>query len=99
MSGNNLRRYFQFFLIVLAAGAIYPVIYLRTNYQVTILEVFGLTSSDLNNFYSFLGLAYVIGYIPSGLMSDRFSAKWLISISLTGTALCGFWFATVPRSL
>ena len=96
MSGNNLRRYFQFFLIVLAAGAIYPVIYLRTNYQVTILEVFGLTSSDLNNFYSFLGLAYVIGYIPSGLISDRFSAKWLISISLAGTAICGFWFATVP---
>ena len=54
MSGNNLRRYLQFFLIVLAAGAIYPVIYLRTNYQVTILEVFGLTP-DLNNFYSFLG--------------------------------------------
>lgn len=96
MKQSNFRRYFQFFLIVLAAGAIYPVIYLRTNYQVTILEVFNLTQPQLNNFYSMLGMAYVIGYIPSGLIADRISAKKLIAISLFGTALCGFWFAQVP---
>ncbi|SDQ15591.1 MFS transporter [Pseudovibrio sp. Tun.PSC04-5.I4] len=96
MHKDNLKRYFQFFLIVIAAGAIYPVIYLRTNYQETILEVFNLALPDLNNFYSVLGLAFVFGYIPSGLLSDKFSAKWLISISLIGTAICGFWFGTVP---
>lgn len=96
MKEGNLRRYFQFFLIVLAAGAIYPVIYLRTNYQVTILEVFNLTQPQLNNFYSMLGMAYVIGYIPSGLIADKVSAKKLIAISLLGTSLCGFWFAQVP---
>lgn len=96
MKKENLSRYFQFFLIVLAAGAIYPVIYLKTNYQQTILEVFNLTLPQLNTFYSTLGWAFVIGYIPSGLLSDKFSAKWLIAISLTGTALCGFWFAQVP---
>ncbi len=96
MREGNLRRYFQFFLIVLAAGAIYPVIYLRTNYQVTILEVFNLTQPQLNNFYSMLGMAYVIGYIPSGLIADKVSAKKLITISLLGTSLCGFWFAQVP---
>lgn len=96
MEQNNFRRYLQFFLIVLAAGAIYPVIYLRTNYQVTILEVFNLSQTQLNNFYSMLGMAYVIGYIPSGLIADKISAKKLIAISLFGTSLCGFWFAQVP---
>jgi len=96
MKQSNFRRYFQFFLIILAAGAIYPVIYLRTNYQVTILEVFNLTQPQLNNFYSMLGMAYVIGYIPSGLIADKISAKKLIAISLLGTSLCGFWFAQVP---
>ncbi|WP_373236212.1 MFS transporter, partial [Cohaesibacter celericrescens] len=96
MPKNNLRRYFQFFLVVIAAGAIYPVIYLRTNYQETILDVFNLPLPALNDFYSVLGLAYVIGYLPSGLISDRFSAKWLIGVSLLGTAACGFWFGTVP---
>ncbi|MDV7142547.1 MFS transporter [Tropicimonas sp. TH_r6] len=96
MSKGNYRRYFQFFLVVIAAGAIYPVIYLRTNYQETILEVFNLELTSLNNFYSVLGLAYIIGYLPSGLLSDKLPAKWLIGISLLGVSLCGFWFGTVP---
>ena len=98
MKKENLRRYLQFALIILAAGAIYPVIYLRTNYQVTLLEVFNLTQTQLNNFYSMLGLAYVIGYIPSGLLADRVSAKWLVGLSLLGVSLCGFWFAQVPSA-
>lgn len=98
MKSGNLRRYLQFALIVLAAGAIYPVIYLRTNYQVTLLEVFNLSQAQLNNFYSMLGLAYIIGYIPSGLLADKISAKWLIGISLLGVSLCGFWFAQIPAA-
>lgn len=97
MKQGNLKRYFQFFLIVLAAGVIYPIIYLRTNYQVTLLEVFNLSQVQLNNMYSMLGMAYVIGYIPSGLLADKVPSKWLIGISLLGVSICGFWFATVPN--
>lgn len=98
MKQSNFRRYFQFFLIILAAGAIYPVIYLRTNYQVTLLEVFNLSQVQLNNFYSMLGTAYIIGYIPSGLLADKVSSKKLIGISLLGVAACGFWFAQIPSA-
>lgn len=97
MKNKNLKRYFQFLLIVLAAGAIYPIIYLRTNYQETILQVFNISLSQLNSIYSVLGIVWVIGYFPSGLLSDKFSAKWLISISLLGTAAGGFWFAQIPK--
>ncbi|HAE22258.1 MAG TPA: MFS transporter, partial [Spirochaetaceae bacterium] len=97
MDQQKLRRYFQFFLVVLAAGAIYPLVYLRTNYQETILEVFGMTIQQLNTIYSVIGLVFVVGYIPSGFLSDKFSAKKLLAISLGGTALGGFWFAQVPQ--
>lgn len=97
MSAVNKKRYFQFFLVVLAAGVIYPIIYLRTNYSVTILEVFNLTNEELNNMYTMLGYAFVIGYIPSGLLADRFPAKWLIGISLLGVGLFGLLFAQVPN--
>jgi predicted MFS family arabinose efflux permease len=97
MDKQNLRRYFQFFLVVLAAGAIYPLVYLRTNYQETILEVFNMKLQDLNTIYSILGLVFVVGYIPSGFLSDKFSAKKLLAISLAGTAAGGFWFAQVPQ--
>ena len=96
MNNKNFKRYFQFILIVLAAGAIFPIIYLKTNYQETLLQVFNMTLSQLNSIYSVLGIVWVIGYFPSGLLSDRFSAKWLLSISLIGTAAGGFWFAQIP---
>lgn len=75
MQTSNLKRYFQFSLIVLAGGAIFPLLYLRTNYQETILEVYGLSLSELNIILSALGIAYVIGYFPSGWIADKFSAK------------------------
>jgi MFS family permease len=96
MNNKNFKRYFQFVLIVLAAGAIFPIIYLKTNYQETLLQVFNMTLPQLNSIYSVLGLVWVAGYFPSGLLSDRFSAKWLLSISLIGTAVGGFWFAQIP---
>lgn len=96
MDKQKLQRYFQFFLVVLSAGAIYPIVYLRTNYQETLLEVFGLSIQQLNTIYSILGLVFVAGYLPSGFLSDRFSAKKLLVISLLGTAIGGFYFALVP---
>ncbi|WP_035531821.1 MFS transporter [Halobacillus kuroshimensis] len=96
MQTNNLKRYFQFSLIVLAGGSIFPLIYLRTNYQETILEVYGLSLSDLNLILSALGIAYVIGYFPSGWLADRFSAKKMLSLSLFAVGLAGIWFAQVP---
>jgi MFS family permease len=95
MSGNA-KRYFQFFLIVLAAGAIYPVMYLRTNYQETLLQVFGITLPQLNNVYSILGIVWAVSYFPSGVICDKISAKFLLSISLFMTALGGFFFAQMP---
>ncbi|MFD1415813.1 MFS transporter [Oceanobacillus jeddahense] len=96
MQTSNLKRYFQFSLIVLAGGAIFPLLYLRTNYQETILQVYGLSLSELNTILSALGIAYVIGYFPSGWIADRFSAKKLLTISLLGVGAAGIWFAQVP---
>ncbi|CAH1059811.1 Inner membrane protein YqcE [Paenibacillus pseudetheri] len=87
----------QFLLVVLAAGSIYPIIYLKQTYQETILEVFGMSLNELNIIYSVLGIVFVIGYFPSGILSDKFSAKKLLTVSLFFTALGGFYFAQVPK--
>ncbi|MCL2233461.1 MAG: MFS transporter [Treponema sp.] len=96
MDKEKLKRYFQLMLVVVAAGSIYPLIYLRTGYQETILQVFGIELSQLNNLYTALGFTFVIGYFPSGWISDKFSAKWLLTLSLFFTSLGGFWFAQIP---
>ncbi|MXQ55829.1 MFS transporter [Shimazuella alba] len=96
MVEKNYKRYFQFFLIILAAGSIFPLIYLKTNYQETILEVYGITLNQLNGIFSVLGIAYLVGYSPSGWLADRFSAKKLLFISLIVCGVTGLWFAQVP---
>jgi len=93
---NNLKRYFQFFLIVLAAGSIYPLLYLRINYQETMLSVYNISPTQLNSIYSILGVSFVLGYFPSGWLADKFSAKNLMFLSLLVCGLTGIWFAQIP---
>ncbi|WP_242654901.1 MFS transporter [[Clostridium] hylemonae] len=72
------------------------MLYLRTNYQETMLEVFNMTLPQLNTVMSALGIAFTIGYLPSGIIADKFSAKKLVLVSLFGIAVGGFWFAQIP---
>lgn len=92
----DIKRYIQFSLLLLAAGAIYPLLYLRQNFETSILEVYQITSGDLGYFYSMLGIMYFVCYVPSGWLADRVSPKLLVTISMVGTGLVGLWFSTVP---
>ena len=96
MNANNVRRYTQFLLLILAGGAIYPLIYLRQNYETAILHEFLISKEQLNDLYSYLGVIYVATYIPSGWLADRINPKLLISFSLFAVATLGFWFSTFP---
>jgi MFS family permease len=89
-------RYFQFVLLLLAAGAIYPLLYLRQNFEHTLLLSFNITAKDLGDFNSILGLIYVSTYIPSGWLADRFSPKKLIIFSVGAVGLLGLWYSTFP---
>ena len=92
----NLKRYFQFTLLLLAAGAIYPLLYLRQNFESSILEVFQITSGDLGNYYSMLGVVYFVCYVPSGWLADKISPRLLVTLSMVGTGALGLWFASIP---
>ncbi len=67
-----LRHYAQLGVLILAAGAIYPLIYLRQNFEVSILDSFGITISQLGQCYSMLGVIFVVTYLPSGWLQTGF---------------------------
>ncbi|KAA8719326.1 MFS transporter [Pseudomonas cannabina] len=90
------RRYFQLMLLVLAAGAIYPILYLRQVYQTTMLEVFQIDHSQLGYLYSMLGTIFLLSYLPSGWLADRIAPRFLIFFSLVATGVLGLWYSTVP---
>ena len=64
------QRYVQLALLVLAAGAIYPILYLRQVYQPTMLEVFHITDSQLGYLYSSLGTDF-----PAQLSAERLARR------------------------
>ena len=69
---------------------------MRQNFEISILESFNITQTQLRYCSSMLGLIFVVTYAPSGWLADRFSSRKLLSYSLVATALLGMWFSTMP---
>jgi MFS family permease len=86
----------QLLLLVIAAGAIYPMLYLRQVYQSSMLTVLAIDNTQLGYLYSILGAAFLLSYLPSGWLADRIAPRFLISFSLLGTGALGLWYATLP---
>ncbi|WP_323117979.1 MFS transporter [Burkholderia alba] len=94
--GTRMQRYLQLLLLVIAAGAIYPMLYLRQVYQPTMLEFFRIDDVQLGYLYSSLGTIFLISYLPSGWLADRLSPRYLICFSLLATGLLGLIYASAP---
>lgn len=91
-----LQRYAQLAVLVIAAGAIYPLIYLRQNFEVTILESFQISAAQLGQCYAMLGVIFVVTYVPSGWLADRVRPRVLMSFSLAMAGALGIWFVAMP---
>jgi nitrate/nitrite transporter NarK len=61
-----------------------------------VLEVFGLTNTELGTAQAVYGVVAMLAYFPGGPLADRFSARTLISLSLWMTAVGGLYMATLP---
>ena len=68
-------RYIKLLFLIMAGGAIYPLLYLRQNFELTLLSTFGISLAELSVAYSILGMAFVFSYVPSGWLADRFSPR------------------------
>ena len=91
-----MKHYIQLAVLVVAGGAIYPLVYLRQNFEVSILESFQITLVQLSQCYAMLGVIFVVTYLPSGWLADRIAPRWLIALSLAMAGVLGLWFATLP---
>lgn len=80
----------------MAGGAIYPLLYLRQNFEMTLISTLGISLTELNVAHSILGAAFVLSYVPSGWLADRFSPRTLLTFSVTMTGVVGFWYASIP---
>jgi len=65
-------------------------------FRPTMLDVFGLSNTQLGDIFAVYGFTAILAYFPGGALADRFSARNLLSASLFATAAGGLYMATIP---
>ena len=63
------------------------------------LEAFGISAAELQSCYALLGVLFVLTYLPSGWLADRFRLRYLIAGSLIATGLIGTGLRPSRRSI
>ena len=81
---------------MLAAGVLYPLMYLRQNFEISVLEALRINATELGELYALLGFVFSVAYIPSGRLADLYQPRLLMSFALAVVGLLGLWFATYP---
>lgn len=68
-------------------------------YRPLMLEAWGLTNTDIGKAFSAYGISAMFSYILGGHFADKYSPRYLLTISLIATALGGFVLMLSPGSL
>ncbi len=83
--------------LILAGEAVYALpFHVARFFRPTLLEVFGLTATELGAAQGVYGIVAMVAYFPGGPLADRFSARTLLAVSLWSTAVGGLYLATMP---
>lgn len=83
--------------LVLAGEAVFMLpFHIARFFRPTLLEVFGLTATELGVLHSIYGVTALLAYFPSGLLADRLPARSLLALALGATALGGLYLLLVP---
>ena len=65
-------------------------------FRPTMLEVFGVSNTQLGDMFAVYGVTAMLAYFPGGALADHFSARSLITASMFATAIGGLYMATIP---
>ncbi len=96
---DSNKRVATLLALILAGESIFflPFVIARI-FRPTLLEVFGITNTQLGAFFSVYGIVAMAAYFFGGPLADRFSTRNLMAIALWLTGLSGIIFATIPSN-
>ncbi|MBQ4132719.1 MAG: MFS transporter [Desulfovibrionaceae bacterium] len=86
----------RFLLLVLIGSAIFLLPYMRGIYYDQFIAFLQITPVELGAVLAVYGTCSTIGTFFSGVLADRYSAKWLLVISLVATGAGGFILLSRP---
>ena len=96
MGRIRANKWVKLSVLILGGGTIYKLCSLKDAFYIPMMTHFELTNEQIGIAMSVYGIVQTIGYIPSMYISDRFSKKILIPMSLISVGVVGLYFSTFP---
>jgi sugar phosphate permease len=94
---SQVRRALALLALIVAGESIFflPFVLPRV-FRPTILEVFGLSNTELGTAFALYGIVAMAAYALGGPLADYFCPRKLLAIALVGTSLGGILLAQSP---
>lgn len=92
----NTKKWVSFGTLMLGAGTIYKLGFLKDAFYAPMQEFMGLSHTQIGTAISVAGIISTFGFLASIYLTDRISKKIMIPLSLCGICLCGLWLSTFP---
>ena len=94
-----MRRLLYIATLVIAGELVFALPFHTTRFfRPTLLEVFGLSNTQLGDLFAVYGVTAMLSYFPGGALADHFSARRLMCAALVASGLGGLYMATVPAA-
>ena len=90
---SKLRKIITVLILGVAGGSIYLVPFIRYVFYDRQLAAMGITNAQLGLLTTLYSIGNILLYIPGGILSDKFSTKKSIIISLLSTTILTALFA------
>lgn len=90
------KKWISFGILMLGAGTIYKLGFLKDAFYVPMQEFMGLSHTQIGTAMSVAGLISTFGFLASIYLTDRVSKKIMIPLSLIGICACGICLSTFP---
>ena len=94
--GKIDKKWISFGILMLGAGTIYKLGFLKDAFYVPMQEFMGLSHTQIGTAMSIAGLISTFGFLASIYLTDRVSKKIMIPLSLISICVCGIWLSTFP---
>lgn len=94
--GKIEKKWISFGILMLGAGTIYKLGFLKDAFYVPMQEFMGLSHTQIGTAMSVAGLISTFGFLASIYLTDRVSKKIMIPLSLISICVCGIFLSTFP---
>lgn len=95
-NSESFKKWFTLVVLIIGGGTIFKLSSLKDAFYVPMQQYFNITHTQIGIGLSVYAMVQTIGYAFSIYISDRFSKRILIPMSLICTGITGFYLSTFP---